>query len=641
MPELDPKKAQAESVVAATQPVATPAATPATGKDLLRMRAGTAGGYEEGAAALAPPKESPEEAKKKEEERLAAAKKGYEQALGKFLGGKLFELVHKELSAAKLLGYGKKGVDAMGQVTDLIKPTAAGKAGGLMDEADEAAAAKAFADALVAWAQGEAGKWLEGDDGKALLEKINHWVEGHPKTVALSLVGAALAAATVAWVSNASIPELSQSFKLGKGLTLKGGVSLGKIQDIALKGAELGLAYQGEGVSAALSATYESTDKGGKKVESVGVKGTVEGGGHSANVSGKVATDDTKSIGVGYTYKAPGKTDGEHQPLEIGTRGDVKVNADGGMVIDAKGSLKKDKVEATIAHGRTTDGGGAVTDQKTKATVAFGDPSNRHNVDGTYDHTKNEFTLTTANTRIFEGPGYSLTRKDTYGGSGPTTDLSGKLTSPDKSLSLAAGVNASGDKVNSASASATYSKDWLTAQLNVAMTDGKSNASASVEAKKNNFTAAGSVKLDLDESRLTELSLKFGWKDPKEFQSFLLEYKRSWLAEQGQYSDRFDAMLETSLSKVALRVQGTAGLQGGQLTNAGVKAMGAYTLNENWKVLGGAGYDYQRPGVSGDLGLNKGSGATIYGGLQYKDVPITVGYRPGDKAWTVGVTLKF
>jgi len=173
------------------------------------------------------------------------------------------------------------------------------------------------------------------------------------------------------------------------------------------------------------------------------------------------------------------------------------------------------------------------------------------------------------------------------------------------------------------------------------MTDGKSNASASVEAKKNNFTAAGSVKLDLDESRLTELSLKFGWKDPKEFQSFLLEYKRSWLAEQGQYSDRFDAMLETSLSKVALRVQGTAGLQGGQLTNAGVKAMGAYTLNENWKVLGGAGYDYQRPGVSGDLGLNKGSGATIYGGLQYKDVPITVGYRPGDKAWTVGVTLKF
>jgi hypothetical protein len=186
-----------------------------------------------------------------------------------------------------------------------------------------------------------------------------------------------------------------------------------------------------------------------------------------------------------------------------------------------------------------------------------------------------------------------------------------------------------------------YSKDWLTAQLNVAMTDGKTNASASAEAKKNDFTAAGSVKLDMDEGRLTELSLKFGWKDPKEFQSFLLEYKRSWLADQGQYSDKFDAMLETSLGKVALRVQGTVGLQDGQLSNLGVKGIGAYTLNEDWKLLGGAGYDHQREGVKGDLGLNKGSGATIYGGVQYKGVPLTVGYRPGDKAWTLGVTLKF
>lgn len=653
MPELDPqKKAQATADVA-TQPVAGGPATTGstTGKDLLRMRAGAAGGYEEGAALLKPDKApAPEDAKaaeKKDVERLAAAKKGYEQALGKFLGGKLFDLVHKELAAAKLLGYGKKGVDAMGAVTDLIKPTDDGAAGGVMDEQAEADAAKAFADALVQWAQGEAGKWLEGDDGQALLEKINHWVEGHPRTVALSLVGAALAAATVAYVTNASIPELSQSFKLGKGFQLKGGADLGKVQDIALRAAELGLSYQAEGLSAGLSAKYEAKETDGKKVESVGVKANVAGGGHTADASAKVSTDDSKSFGVGYTYKAPqakgadGKADPKDQPLEIGTQGDVKTTADGGMVIDAKGSIKKDRLEASASHNRTAGPGGAVTDQKTKASVAWGDPSNRHNVDGVYDHTKNQFVLSTGNTRVHEGPGYKLTQKDTYTPDGKTTDLQGKLTSPDKATAVTLGVNSTGDRTNSASVGVQYSKDWLKGQLDVAFKDGQNTAAASLEAKKGNLTASAAAKLNIDDARLTELSLKLGWKDPKQFESFLLEYKRSWLEDKGQYGDSFDAMLETTLGKVALRVQGQVGLQGGQLSNAGVKGMAAYPLGKDWKALGGAGYDWQDPSRSGDLGLNKGSGATVYGGVQYKNIPLTVGYRPGDKAWTLGVTIPF
>lgn len=643
MPELDPQKKTQAATDVATQPAAGGAAT--TGKDLLRMRAGAAGGYEEGAALLKP--DAAGAAEKKEAERLAAAKKSYEDALGRFLGGKLFDLVHKKLSAAKLLGYGKKGVEAMGAVTGLIQPTDAGAAGGLMDEQDEADAAKAFADALVQWAQGEAETWLEGDDGKALLESVNHWVEGHPRTVALSLVGAALAAATVAWVSNASVPEISRTLKLGEGLKLKGSADLGKVLDIALRAAELGLSYEAAGVTAGLSARYEATDTDGKKVESVAVKGNVAGGGHTADASAKVSTDDSKSFGVGYTYKAPqakgpdGKEDPKDQPLEIGTQGDVKMAADGGMVIDAKGSIKKDRIEASASHGRTSDASGAVTEQKTKASVAWGDPSNRRNVDGVYDHTKNQFVLSTGSTRVHEGPGYKLTQKDTYTPDGRTTDLQGKLTSPDKATAVTLGVNSTGDRTNSASVSVEHSRDWLKAQLDLAFKDGQNTASASVEAKKGEWTASAAAKLDIDAARLTELSLKLGWKDPKQFESFLLEYKRSWLADKGQYADSFDAMLETTLGKVALRVQGQVGLQGGQISNAGVKGMAAYPLSKDWKVLGGAGYDWQDPARGGDLGLNKGSGGTVYGGVQYKNIPLTVGYRPGDKAWTLGVTIPF
>lgn len=637
MPDLEQQKKTAVATdVATSVPTTT---TGPTSKESLRMRAGTVG-YADGEAMLKPdkapvpdPAKKAEEDKKKEEQRAAAAKKSYEQALGKFLGGKLFDLIHKELSAEKLLGYGKDGVKAMGSVTDAIKPTDKGAAGGIMDEAAEAAAAKAFADALMAWTQGEATKWLEGDDGKALLTKINNWTEGHPKTVALALVGAALAAATYAYTSNMSIPQIDQEFDLGKGFKAKLGGDLGKIQDIALKAAELGISYQADGFSAGLSGTYKKTDQG----DQYGVNATanLEKDGHKADASAAYNSDGSKKAGVGYKFTGPGD-----KPLSVGTRGDAVVDADGNLVVTAQGEFNKGDFASSISSSRQSDAGGKVTDQKTTAALAWGDPANRHNVDGIYDHTKNQFTLSTANTRIFEGEGYKLTRKDSYTPEGKNTDVSGTLK-PNAATTVSMGVNQTGDKTNSGNLGVGYSKDWLKAQLDLKMADGKSSLSGSASATKGNFTATGNIKVNLDDARLTELGLKLGWKDPDAFRSFLVEYKRSWVEANQSYSDKFDLMLEQSLGQVAFRVQGNASLQGGQVQNAGVKGMAAYTLNKDLKLLGGAGYDYQAPGVNGDLGLNKGNGATIYGGVQFRDVPITVGYRPSDKAWTIGLQIKF
>lgn len=649
MPDLDAQKKRTATDVA-TQPASTTSTTTPSGRDRLRTAAG-ATSYEEGSAMLRPDRapvpgtgaegelteeEKAAAEKKKEEERVAAAKRSYEQALGKFLGGHLFDLVHKELSPDKLLGYGKDGIEAMGAVTDLIEPTGEGAAGGIMDEASEAEAVKKLADALVAWAQGEAVKWLEGDDGAKLLTKVNHWVEGHPRTVAASLVGAALAAAAIAYASNVSLSDLGTDFKITDSLSGSASVDLGKIQDLALKSAELGLKYQADGVKAGLKGTYESGEEG--DVYGVSANASIERNGHQGDASASYRTDGTQAYGLGYSYDADKKDD---QSLQLGTRGDAKLDAEGNLVLSTRANLSRGRFASEISSSRTSDSSGEVTAHKTTAHVAYGDPSNLREVDGTFDHTKNEFTLSTAHTRLFEGDNYSLRSRETYGPEGHGRNLTGRYDA-NENTAITMGVNTSGDRVTNANAGVKYSRDWLKAQLDLKMnSEGTSTASGSVEATRGNWSAEAAAELNLDEGRLTELSAKLGWNDPDAFRSFLLQYKRQWVADNQQYTDRFDLMLEQSLGDIALRVQGNVGLSGGQLNNAGVKALAAYPLNDDLKLIGGAGYDYQAAGATGDMGLNRGNGATIYGGVQFKDVPVTVGYRPRDNAWTIGLQIKF
>ena len=680
------RKKQADTPLAAVEPV--PAVE--TGSRALQLkRTAGAAGYEDGSRLLQPApslqrKEAAEKKKEEEEEakRQAAAKKSYEEAFGKTIGGAAFDLVHKELSAGKMLGYGKQGFDALAGAAKGIKPTEEGKLGGLMDEAAEAEAVKQFSEALLKWTAEAAKKWLESDDGKALLTKINHWVEGHPWTVGLSAVGLALAAATIAYAANADLPNIASSFKLGKGLKMKAGIDLGKLQELCVQGAELGLSYHSKSFAANVSAKYtrkEGKDgKDGKDpVHEVTVSGDVGGNGHKLEGGATLDSEGKKEFTGGYSWteaqkKGPdGKPLKGHQPTSVGTKGKVSIDKDGNTVIDASGSIKKgpfsanvsgnrkeddkgatttldasaayakDGVSTSVGTKRTTDGKGEVTDHKTKASVAFGDPGDRHTVDGTYDHTKETFTLSTANVKKYTGKGYELTDKRTTTEEGTTRDVSGKVSSTGKdgsatAATMSASIDGKGE-TKSASMGLSYSKDWFKTQLDLSLADKKTTFGASADVSKGGWMAGGKLKLDLDESRLSSLSLKLGYKDPKEFQSFLFDYSRTWNATHKGYDDKFGAMLETSVSDIFLRVQGDVTLRGGDFSTASVKGIGAYSLSKDWKLLGGAGYKYD----AGLTGNPMGGNTTVYGGAQFKNVPILVGYTAETKAWTVGVTIPF
>lgn len=284
--------------------------------------------YAEGAAALSPrvqqkdTKAAPKKAEDpavaaaaaKEKERQEASQKSYEDLLGSWLGGKLYELVAKELSADKLLKYGDQGLDAAVKAgAGLIDPVE-GFSG--MDEKSEADAVKKFATALAGWGAEKAEEWLKSDDGKAFRTKISQWFEGHPGAV----VAIALLAAAGAVAANVSLPELKKKFNLGKGFSAEAGVELNKIRDIVLKGASVGLSYKHKDVSAGL--TYKYAKGEGEKADAHTIGAQVKKGAASLNGTATVQGDrfvlDTKgaytadgyslAAGLKHTHATEGNT---------------------------------------------------------------------------------------------------------------------------------------------------------------------------------------------------------------------------------------------------------------------------------------------------------------------------------------------
>lgn len=161
----------------------------------------------------------------------------YNKLLGQFLGNKLYGVVKKELSADKLM---KDADSAIKSLVKLLEGTA-GKAvnkSGMTD--DNKAGAKAFSNALGSYLQEKAVALLKTPEGKRFAAKVSKYTKTHP-VVVLSL---ALAAAAVAVASNAKIPKLKGSQKLGAGFSLSEEAQLGKMRDIALNAAKLQLTYQ-------------------------------------------------------------------------------------------------------------------------------------------------------------------------------------------------------------------------------------------------------------------------------------------------------------------------------------------------------------------------------------------------------------
>ncbi|MCB9788623.1 MAG: hypothetical protein H6744_18250 [Deltaproteobacteria bacterium] len=501
-------------------------------------------GYDEGAAMLSPAPaaqgdKAPDAAQEEEKAKAARIRASWEASLGRFLGGKLFDLLKEHVSQAGLEGYAKDGIGAIGDaIPGLVKPTKAGAAGGILDEAGEAQALQTFLGALTPILTGAAEKWVEGADGQKVLGAISGWVEGHPRTVAVSLGAAAIAAAIAAYLSDMDIPTLEHTFKLGGGASVDLSTELGSLQAIAVQAASAAVKWQGEGAKASIGASWK------------------EGGGVSATVDAGIE----RELGGDAKVNANGS-------VSLAQDGRLTAKLDGGL----KGKVRGTPLEvgAGLSHGQ---GGDADAATRVNGKVVLGDGGQQTALTGSWDPGSDQFEF---------GVDQKVVQELEGGGK----------------VSYANHVGTDGGKMNLA-----WSKNDVSAQLDLAMKEGMNTLGASAAWKnEEGAQASGSATVDLDSGRLTALGAKLGWQDPDAFKGFMVEYQRKWMNDQGVDSHHLAATLEYAIGKLEARVSGGVDLQGGQLTRSRADVLMGYGLSPDWKMLGGASYERNLNGQTGGM----------------------------------------
>lgn len=569
---------------------------------------------------------------KKDKERLAKAKADWEKAFGAWIGGKLFELVHEHVNYEALLGYAKDGTTAMvGASSSLASPTGKGELGGLMDEKAEADAVNKFATALAEAFKPIVDKWLEGEGGKKVLGAIGGWVEGHPRAVAAIVGTAAIGAAVGAYLANMEIPEFEKTFDLGKsGWSVGIGGKFGTLQNLAVHAASLSIGYKTKGFSFSVKGDHKE---------------------------GKDGEDATQTITLG--------VEGSRELGRLGTlngKGELVVNNSGEGTLKLDSGLERDAFKLGVGvSGDTESEGGPITELR--GNLVFGEKGSQRTFSGKYNPTDGSFSLglggdfggvSYKETYGQDGEGVpSLARSLSYKGEDSTLKLghqqgpegdSGefKYTREDLGLSgldLSAGMKAgSGDP--SLDLGLSYSRARLKAALDLEMKNQVTTLGGSVSGSTSSgFEGSASAHYDLSASRLADLSVKLGFKDPEEFRGFMLDYKTQWESDHAEFRHEFGAMFEHAVGKVSGRMQGRLKLLGGDVMSHDTSLMMGYQLSENWTLLGGVGYEQSRtlPGTDFNGGMKYSAG------VQFKDVGIAATVMPdgpgGKPQWGVGVVI--
>lgn len=560
-----------------------------------------------------------------EKARAAAARASYQSLLGEAIGGKLYELVAKELAADKILALGGKGLDAAAQAG--VGAIHAVDGLQIMDEAAEAEAVQQFAGALAGWAKGEAETWLQSDDGKAFAAKVSQWFEGHPGAV----VAAALLAAAGAVASNAAIPELQQKFQLGANTALTAGVNLNKLRDIAVKSAHLGVEWQKGDVAAALTYSFKKGENGAADTHSVSGKA---GDGHKSLTADATVQGDKLVVKTAGEYKGDGLTvaAGVQQTRQAGsnttTLADAKVTV-GGDTQNVTADAKYD-----TGTGDLTIGLDALQKFDHGVTMTRGAHYAQHG--GVARTTETLGVNVTDAKRTLDA---NVSRDSATGHT--TAEVKGKqqVTAGQFTGDVHGGVAHDSATGTSASLGTTLqTADDLKIQLDGMLREqGVSTVSGSVEKKWGDIAAKGSATYDLTDHKLQQLAVQFGFRDKDSFNAFVVDYKRNF--DGAVPTQQLDLLLQASLGKLMLRGQSKTTFERDALRGNVTGLEAAYPVTPDLTLIGGARYGYddvQHPGLT-----DRERGAWLEAGVQFKGVPIVVGYRPEDKAVTVGITIPF
>lgn len=527
-----------------------------------------------------------------EKKRLEKAEADWKTFLGDKLGAKAFEKIHELVGFDALQGHAKKAVESMGKslADGPFKATEEGKLGGLMDEAAEAEALNKLVAAVEPELRAAALKWLEGEDGQKLLRAVSSWTEEHPKTTTVIIATVLLGGAVAAYLANLEIPEIKQTFKLGKGLELTLGAELGRIQELALEAVTVKLKYETDGLQASLTGLYSAED--------------------------------------GVSVRAGVSASGEIGATKLEASADVTVGGEDELVVGAKGELQTVLSETPVSA--SAGASHSAKDDKTAltGTLTVGETGETRSLSGTYTPQDDSFKLTLGRTT----DGGRVTRATSVGqdGEGQLTSEERLTYKADDQVSLEFASGQVGDTETTRFGLALDLDDFE-AKLDYEMEGARESLGLRSAYEVDSYRFSLDGKVDLTDRRLSELGGRVGWRDPKEFKSWSLGYRAKLEGDDPSYVHTFDTVLEYSLGSMAGRFEGDLSLDdqgmkdaeaqlllGREIGDSGVAVLGVGTYETQRRPMGG-GYD-------SDLRLGVG--------VEYKGVGVTVdrGLRSGDSS---------
>lgn len=496
----------------------------------------------------------------------------YRAALGDFLGAELYGAVRDVLAPDKVKAAGDAALAAAIEAATGALSAAEGV------DADPQALA-AIAGILQAQAGARVDAWLAGD-GAELVAKLQGWAGANPHTVATVAILAAAGAA----LANAPLPELKRKLKVGEGGELEIEARLGRIRSISLEQLRAKLSHAAGPLVGAVEVTH--------------------GGGKTAGAASATLGAEGRRLTV------EGKADEEGLSL-LGLRGEIDT-----FLGQVDGGVKQSRGEGAIGEVRLSR-----TDGATKST-------------GDFRYDAGAGRLTVGASALWEGDGLSAGGGARWGSDGArSVDASltarrGETEATGK-LSHAVSGDAYGlTEENKAELGLRYTRADLKVALDAMIsTSGASSAGVSAEKDLGGDRRAGGDAKWAD-GALLEAGAFYGFRDPKEFRTFLAEYRY----KAGVDEHTFGLLVERRFGDVLARWKQTAawGTGGARLDSS---AHVAKFLDEDTALIAGAthqrdfatGRDTFRPEV----------------GLQVKGVPVLVGYDTDRGQVTIGITVPF
>lgn len=506
-------------------------------------------------------------------EGTAAGLENYQATLGQWLGTELYGAVAKHLT-----------LDAMAGHADSALKSALNSVVGSLDLADNAEGLESFTAALETEFGTVAGDWLK-ENGADFCADLADWVDANPELI----VTAALLAAAAAYLANAPIPELSHAFKMGE-YKAELAAKLGTLRNISLEQVSLQLSH----ATAPLVASVKVSPGGDAVTTEVGASlGNAE---RKIYTSGEFEGEDLNVLKVGGVFTA-GNTavSGEYNASKDRQQSSINIETKDGTITRTNNISYDSSTEVLTVKNilREIDGSNSTTIERINSS----DGSSSESLSLARDlgpGLTGTLSLTEAAKRMGVGSSYDLTTEQ-------KASLGLNYTSSD--LDAAMSLNSSSTGSHSASGSIDYKpkQGW------------EMGADASMSFGQNDTLEAGAY---------------FGFRDPDHFQTYMAKYR---FKDDTSQTHDLDLTVEEKFGPIYTRLQQNVavGLTGTSWTTT---AQGAYFLNENLALIGGAQYTGNN---SGDSSFAPQIGAQVYG------VPLVVTHDFETDTTTVGITFKF